>query len=184
MSTITKLFSILGALFFLAACAVDDTPQGILWTDSYQVTDVTVSMADDFRFPSLLELDPVKFETLKRDFPGHMLAILNANARPAFVGTTPVRLEVIVHGMSVPDGVGRAFSVSSAISATARLLNARTGAVLETQRIFAEQEIPHGGGIFIPVSILINSGTTREQRYQEISAEYVKVLLEERSSVD
>ncbi|OIQ37065.1 MAG: hypothetical protein BM558_13210 [Roseobacter sp. MedPE-SW] len=179
MNTITKKVFALVGLLFLAACAGDSTTSqsAIIWKNAYSLTDATVTMSENVRIQNIPQLPAEQKAELKQVFPTHMATILNANARPAFKGTIPAKLDVTVHGLTVPTGTGRAFGGSAFISTTARLLDPKTGKVLETQALNVEQGTFRGGGLFMPVMLAVNSGTTKEQRYQELSAKYAENLL-------
>ena len=180
----TTLFRAVVALFsalLVAGCMGSNEPvtrnDGPALKEMYSLSAVKVTMAPNARYSNVPPLTDEQKKEVADNLPVHMESAIRTKVAPEFKGKAKARMDVSIHSVYVPTGVGRTIGQYSSATVSLKVTDARNGKVVREQVITATDKVFRGEGLFLPVMIAVNAGSTKEQRYQELADEFVDELI-------
>ncbi|WP_050927703.1 hypothetical protein [Aestuariivita boseongensis] len=148
-------------------------------TATYKVNALTISVSEDVRVNELPRFKNEPKEQTVETLKSYLTRAMQTNFVPAFTGQTPVNVEAQVTGVQMAtDGGVVLMGANSRMSGNVILRDARSGEVIAVQNVTGVSGAMTGSGFGILVAMAVNSNTSPEKRYTEVTDSFSKQALE------
>ena len=147
-------------------------------TSQYSVASLSVSVTDDVRVNELPRFTNEPKEKTVKTLKAYVNSAMKKTVAPAFVGKQPVNVETqITYVQMATSGGVILMQASSYMHGNVIVKDARTGELVTAERIVVEDRPFRGTGLAVIAAVAVNSGTTPEKRYTDLTSKFAQQAL-------